>query len=51
MRSREELLTILDDWVFRLDQVMEHSDDEIVCAVYAEMADVLMREQEGARDL
>jgi len=46
MRSREELLALLEDWVDRLDVILTHVEDEELGEICAEMGDVWVQEQE-----
>lgn len=55
MRSREDLLRLLEDWCRRLEVLVDAQEDgneDYLGEIYAEMSDVLVEEpRKGANDL
>lgn len=54
MRSREEVLRLLDDWCMRLEMLIDDQaeDGDYLEKIYDEMSDVLIQEpRKGANDV
>lgn len=51
MRTRDDLLVLLTGWVNCLEVLVNHLGDDDLAAVYQEMADVWVEEEEASHDL